>query len=129
MTYQVMEDGVARNATPEEVAEIEARALEVTPVPAPVRRMTVLAFRNRFTAVEKAMIEMAAIHKPTDTFEKQVRAASIRAYLADVLAAKYIQPDRPETRGGIEVLEYWGLLDVGRAAEILDAPIQEHELP
>jgi len=95
----------------------------------PGRKITVLAFRRRFTAIEKATIEFAAAHNPFVSTEQQLRQATIRAYLADVATAKHIEPDRDDTRAGVEVLEHFGLLAVGRAAQILDAPIQPHELP
>lgn len=91
--------------------------------------MTVLAFRNRFTAAEKASIEMGAVHNPSATGEMQQRAASIRAFLADLAVANHVNRTRPETRGGAEVLEHWGHIAPGRATAILDAEIQDHEKP
>ena len=38
MTYQIMDGGALRDATPEEIAEIEARKTALPPVPASVTR-------------------------------------------------------------------------------------------
>lgn len=55
------------------------------------------------------------------------QSAMLRAYLADVAAASFIDLARPDTRAGVQVLETAGLLAAGRAAEILDAPIADTE--
>lgn len=84
---------------------------------ASIRRwVTKLAFRQRFTAAERAAITYAARQSsPT--------AAGIQSYLDDVQAATYIDLERADTRAGVQALESAGLLASGRAAEILDATI------
>lgn len=52
----------------------------------------------------------------------------VRRYLQKLTAAKYIDLDRADTRSGVHALETVGLLVAGRASEILDAPVQPHEL-
>lgn len=85
--------------------------------PEPIRRwVTKLAFRQRFTAIERATITYAARQASPE-------AAGIQSYLDDVQAATYIDLERADTRAGVEALEAATLLAVGRAAEILDAPI------
>lgn len=91
--------------------------------------ITRLAFRNRFTLAEKAAIELAALDNPTAPMPQRQQAAALRAYLADVAAATYIDLQRPDTRAGVQMLETAGLLANGRALEILDAPIQPEERP
>lgn len=98
------------------------------PVAAPViRRITKLAFRNRFTMAEKVAIEIASLDDPGTPMPQRVLAASVRASQADVAAATFIDLDRADTRAGVEQMEAAGLLTAGRAAEILDNPIQPTE--
>lgn len=92
-------------------------------------QITRLAFRNRFTMVEKAGLEMAGLDDPGAPMSQRQQAAMLRAYLADVAAATFIDLQRPDTRAGVEQLEALGLLAEGRAAEILDAPVQPAERP
>lgn len=101
-----------------------------TPPPvAPSALISVLAFRNRFTAAEKAAIELGAVHDPSAIPAAQLQAATIRAYLADLLAAKHIELGNEDTQGGVVVLEQWGYLAPGRAEEIIASDVQPHELP
>lgn len=90
-------------------------------------RITRLAFRSRFTQSEKIALEMAALDDPTAAMSARQQAAALRAYLADVGAATFIDLQRPDTRSGVQMLESVALLAAGRAAEILDAPVQAHE--
>jgi hypothetical protein len=126
MTIQVHVDGVTRDATPDELAEIEARANEpVAPLP---RHLTVLAFRNRFTRAEKIRIELAAIDNPAADVDARARAAVVRVGQADLAAATYVDVDRADTREDVQAFEAMDLLDApGRALAILDYPIQAHE--
>jgi len=87
-----------------------------------------LGFRNRFTPIEKAKIEFAALDDPTAAMPARMLSASIRATLADQRDATYIDPTRPDTRQGVIGMEAGGLLTAGRALEILDAPIEDHEM-
>lgn len=100
---------------------------EPTPALAPETKITKLAFRSRFTKPEKAIIEMAALDDSAATMQARIAAASLRADLADQRDATYIDLSLDTLRGGVEVLEHFGLIAVGRAAEILDAPIQDFE--
>ena len=92
-------------------------------------RITRLAFRSRFTQPEKIALEMAALDDPAAAMPARQQAAALRAYLADVAAATFIDLQRPDTRAGVQMLEAAELLAAGRAAEILDAPVQAHERP
>ena len=96
---------------------------------APATRITRLAFRNRFTQGEKVMLEMSALDDPAAPMAQRQQAATMRAYMADVNAATFIDLDSDDTRAGVQALEAAGLLASGRALEILDAPVQPHEKP
>lgn len=94
---------------------------------APDTRVTRLAFRNRFTAAEKVMLEIAALDNPAAPMAQRQQAAALRATLADTAAATFIDLLRAETREGVQMLETAGLLAAGRALEILDAPVTPEE--
>ena len=100
------------------------------PEPAPLPTIvTRLAFRNRFSQPEKVALEMASLDNPGASMPQRQQAAGLRAYLADVAAASFIDLSRPETRAGVQFLEAAGMLADGRALEILDAPVQPEERP
>ena len=100
---------------------------EFTAPAASPRHITVLAFRNRFTQSEKIAIEIAALDNPAAAMPQRAQSAALRANQLDVQAAQFIDFDRADTRGGVEALEAATIIAPGRAAEILDAPIQAHE--
>lgn len=85
-------------------------------------RITKLAFLSRFTDAEAVALDLASIGAT-------VEAATLRRYTAKVNAASFIDLSREDTRLGVQALEPIGILSAGRAAEILDAPIQPHEVP
>jgi len=94
------------------------------PSPPTTVPITKLAFRNRFTATEKATLEIAAVHNASlaPNHQSNLLAASLRASMADQRDATFIDLMRPDTRGGVQVLEQYGLIAAGRAAVILDTP-------
>lgn len=95
-------------------------------VPAPQAppdwRVSRKAFLSRFTDAEAIDIDLASMGATRD-------AAGLRRYLSKVNAADYIDLLDDETRGGVLTLELAGLIGPGRAAEILDTPIDPKELP
>lgn len=91
------------------------------------RRISKLAFRNRFTKAEKAGIEFAALDDPTAPIAQRQQAAALRADLKDQEQATFIDLDDEDTRTGVLTLEMVGLIASGRAVEILDAPVQDKE--
>ena len=97
----------------------EFEAVEPVPVPE-LRRITRLAFLDRFTDAEAVAIDLASMGAT-------VEAASVRRYLSKVNAATFIDLDRADTRAGVQALEAGGLLGEGRALEIMDAPVEQHE--
>ena len=105
-----------------------APAATPAPEPAPEdRRISKLAFRNRFTKAEKAGIEFAALDDPTAPIAQRQQAAALRADLKDQEQATFIDLDDEDTRTGVLTLEAVGLIAAGRAVEILDAPVQDKE--
>jgi hypothetical protein len=96
---------------------------------APLRRVTRLAFRNRFTRDEKLAIEVASLDDLSTSMGQRQQAAALRVYLSDLAAATFIDLDRPDARSGVLQLETLGLLGAGRALQILDADIQANEIP
>ena len=101
-----------------------AQAFEAEPQPAQTteRNVSRKAFLSRFTDAEAIDIDLASIG-PT------LEAATVRRYLSKVNAAQHIDLADDETRSGVQALEAGGLLQPGRALEILDAPIEFKELP
>jgi hypothetical protein len=85
-------------------------------------RITKLSFRNRFATSEKAALEIAALDNPQADMQARGMAATLRAYLEDVQAATFIDLSRTDTRAGVMMLEQVGLINVGRALQILDTP-------
>lgn len=81
-----------------------------------------LAFLSRFSDGEAIDIDLASMGATRE-------AAAVRRYLAKVNAAQHIDLNDPDTRGGVQALEAAGLIAAGRAAQILDAPIDPRELP
>lgn len=112
--------------TPEEEAAQLAQWAAATPAPA-VRRITILAMRNRFTKAEKVRIDLAAIDNPAAAMEVREQSAALRVALADLNAASYVDLDRPDTQADIQMIEAAGLIAEGRADEIIHAEIQETE--
>ena len=93
------------------------------PVPpeAPVeRKVTRLAFLNRFTDAEAIALDLASIGTT-------IEAASIRRYMQKVHAATFIDLGREDTISGVNQLEAVGLIGPGRAEVILTAPITDLE--
>lgn len=103
-----------------------------TPINVPVitaRRITKLAFRNRFTAAEKIGLEMASLDNPAATLEARQASAALRVYLKDLDNATFVDLDRADTVYGVNQLVALGLLTSDRANHILTDPIQSSELP
>lgn len=96
--------------------------VEITPELPQESKLTRLAFLNRFQDSEAIAIDLASIGSTPE-------AAAVRLYLKKVDAATYIDLQDQKTRNGVQALETAGLLQAGRALEILDTPIQPSERP
>lgn len=105
--------------------EMNARAMKASAA----GRITRLAFRNRFTTAEKVALEIAALDNPAAPMPQRAQAAALRANQADLASATFVDLQRPDTRAGVQMLEAAGLLAVGRALVILDAPVAAEEGP
>lgn len=137
-TFEILDgDGVVINVIVADAAFVEAvhpgryrlKAAPMQEAALTPRVITRLAFRNRFTAHEKAAIELAAVHSPDASTEQQQRAAALRAYLKDLDAASFIDLDSEYIAQACQMLETAGLLATGRAEQITGAPVQPEELP
>ena len=102
---------------------------EAPPPPPALRRVSTLAFRRRFTKAERIAIEWAAVDRADQSLAQRQQAAALRATLADQNAAKLIDLDDADSVTGVQDLEAMGLIELGRAAQILTSPIQPEELP
>lgn len=112
-------------AEPGEIRIEDGRAIqgwEVVQLPPPPRHITRLAFLTRFTDEEAVAIDLASIGTT-------IEAAMMRRYTAKVEAASFIDLEREDTRQGVIALESVGILADGRALEILDNPVEPHEVP
>lgn len=92
-------------------------------------RVSVLAFRRRFTRAERAAIEWAAVDRADLSLTLRQQAAALRATLADQAAATFIDLADPDTVEGVQRLAAMAILTPARAAEIITASIQPEELP
>jgi hypothetical protein len=91
-------------------------------------KITVLAFRNRFTQAEKVTIDLSSIDNPAAAMSARQLAASLRVMASDLTVATFIDLDRPDTRAGVQALETYGIIGAGRASIILDTPPTALEL-
>jgi hypothetical protein len=83
-------------------------------------RITQYAFLTRFTDEEAIGIDLASQGAT-------VQAAAMRRQQKKIDAASFIDLSDPTTRGGVEMIEAYGLIGAGRAAVILDEPVQDKE--
>lgn len=78
--------------------------------------ITKLAFKQRLTQAERIAIRAAASSNPI-----------VFDFLDILDSATFVDLQRADTIDGINAMEVAGLLAVGRATEILNAPVQDHE--
>lgn len=90
-------------------------------LPAPIYKISRLAFLTRFTDTEAINLDLASIGST-------VPAATVRRYLSKVNSAEFIDLERADTRNGVLQLEELGFLAAGRALEILNTPAADHEV-
>lgn len=92
-------------------------------------KITVYAFRQRLSMQEKMAIDIASIDVPTGTVEQRHLSAFLRVMLLDLAEVSFV--DLTDERLGqmLGALEQYGLIGEGRAAEIINAPVQPIELP
>lgn len=71
-------------------------------------KLTRLEFRDRFTTNEKR-----AIYAATAT------SVDLKIYLDELALAEFVDTENASTAAGVQMLETYGLIGAGRAAEIL----------
>lgn len=87
-----------------------------SPDTGPARRITKLAFRNRFTSNEKVTLYTAAATNPL-----------IKIWIDDLANSTFVDLARPDTIASVNGMALVGLITSDRAVEILTNPIQEIE--
>lgn len=93
------------------------------------RKITKLAFRNRFQTSEKVALELASLDDPTAAMSVRQQKAALRVYLKDLDNASFVDLERQDTKDGVNALVPFGILTAARAASILNDPIQPSEVP
>ena len=91
-------------------------------------RITAIAFRERFTQVERTDLEMAMRDLTTDTNNQRKTAAKLRWNLYDQGVSTYINLNKSRIRDWVTDLGVAGIITPARASEIINAPITDHEL-
>ena len=86
------------------------------------KKISVLAFRNRFTQTEKITLELAALDNPTAPMQSRQLAASLRVLLADLTVASHVDLSNPGTIAGVQALETYNIIGAGRTTVILETP-------
>ena len=92
-------------------------------------KITVLAFRNRFTQTENVAIEIAALDDPSAPMTQRQVSAAVRSMLKDVSVATFIDLSRADLRAGVQMMEQYGILAQGRSSIIVDTPPSTTEIP
>lgn len=95
------------------------------------KKITVLAFRKRFSLTEKVNLELASTTNPDPetSIEQKTMAATLRVMMKDLETALYIDLEDPEVVNGLNIMESFQLIAPGRANEILTNPIMPSERP
>lgn len=98
------------------------------------RWITKLAFDSRFTIPEavalkamQALPSRGEAETDADYIARTQVPAQLQVLQSRLNMASYVDLDRADTRQGVQQLEALGLLATGRALEILDGPIADHE--
>ncbi|PJK08000.1 hypothetical protein CO610_07500 [Lysobacteraceae bacterium NML95-0200] len=86
------------------------------------------AFDMRFTLPERIAVKQKAMVTPGMTPEQVATALAVQVNIERAAKATFVNPQRPETRAGVMQFVQLGVLTQERALEILDAPIQPHEV-
>ena len=92
-----------------------------------IKKITKLAFTNRFTITEKIAIEIASIDNIAGTMQERQVAASLRVYLEDIDRASFIDLSDPGLPDALSYLVLLGILTQDRINEIINNPIKDIE--
>lgn len=101
------------------------------------RKITKLAFRNRWLPEERVAFDLASIHNPNATIEQQQAAAVLRDIQQNLSDALYIDLDRPDTVAAVTyvltlfrtILGYNQAKYAERFNAILNTPVVKEEVP
>ena len=103
--------------------------VEVSVAVSASRKITKLAFRNRFTTNEKVALEMASLDNPAATMQQRQMQAALRVFLKDLDNATFVDLDRPDTIGGVNQLAALGIITAERAGHIIGDAVNPSEIP
>lgn len=91
------------------------------PVPEDVdMRITKRCFLDRLLPEEEIAIDLASVGETPE-------AAAVRRFMRRIDMSPFVDLGLKQTKDGLHMVEQAGLIDEGRALEILTAPIREHE--
>lgn len=93
------------------------------PEPAPDvvdMRITKRCFLDRLFPEEEIAIDLASVGETPE-------AAAVRRFMRRIDMSPFVDLGLQQTKDGLHMVEQAGLMDEGRANEILTAPIKEHE--
>lgn len=93
------------------------------PEPAPEvidMRITKRCFLDRLFPEEEIAIDLASVGETPE-------AAAVRRFMRRIDMSPFVDLGLKQTKDGLHMVEHAGLIDEGRALEILTAPIKEHE--
>lgn len=88
------------------------------------RRITQFAFFSRLGDDLTAQLDLMAMDNPAGTQAERFVQAKLRARMARLRSAQFIDLDLPELRDG-----FVALLPADSLAQVFDAAVLEHELP
>jgi hypothetical protein len=112
----------------------EAPPAEALPTPTQPRYITNLAMLDlamleRFDSIELRQFKIVAAINPAAPVLEQQLSADIGVFHDKLMSAKYLDLDDPRLLAGLQSLEWLGVLPVGRAQQIIDAPVLDIERP
>jgi len=103
--------------------------IAANPSTATDNKITVLAFRNRFTQTEKVTLELASIDNPAANAQQRQFSALLRVMQQDLNVATFVDLGRQDTINAVNALETYNIIGTGRAAQILSLNILDIERP
>lgn len=125
--YEI-EPNIGDTYDPENNLFIPAVTPEEPEGPVEKRWITKLAFENRFTVMESAAIRVAAVIDPNADQQTKMQSGIVQVLLDRASKATYIDLDRDDTKQSVNQLEAMNLIGAGRAAVILNSPIEPIEV-
>ena len=93
------------------------------------RRLSVTAWRRRFTRDERVAIEFAQLDDVTAPMQQRQIAAALRSDIRDQESTQYINLDDPDVLTGLQNLSALGLIAPTRVQEIQQPDAQPEERP